>query len=79
MHRLNMVYAQVFNRKHGFAGHLFDARYWSRVLGTEDYLLDASRYVVLNPVRAGLGRRTDTNGSGRATARRSACRLRRST
>lgn len=56
MHRLNMLYAQVFNRTHGFAGHLFDARYWSRVLQTDAYLLDASRYVVLNPVRAGLGR-----------------------
>jgi putative transposase len=54
MHRLNMVYAQAFNRKHAFAGHLFDARYWSGVLQTEDYLLDASRYVVLNPVRAKL-------------------------
>ena len=54
MHRLNLVYAQVFNRKHGFAGHLFDARYWSGVLRTEDYFLDASRYVVLNPVRAEL-------------------------
>jgi REP element-mobilizing transposase RayT len=54
MHRLNLVYAQVFNRKHGFAGHLFDARYWSGALRTEDYFLDASRYVVLNPVRAEL-------------------------
>jgi putative transposase len=54
MHRLNLVYAQVFNRKHGFAGHLFDARYWSGTLRTEDYFLDASRYVVLNPVRAEL-------------------------
>lgn len=54
MHRLNLVYAQVFNRRHGFAGHLFDARYWSGVLRTEEYLLDASRYVALNPVRAQL-------------------------
>jgi REP element-mobilizing transposase RayT len=54
MHRLNLVYAQVFNRKHGFAGHLFDARYWSGVLDTEEYRREASRYVVLNPVRAGL-------------------------
>ena len=54
MHRLNFVYAQDFNRKHGFVGHLFDARYWSGVLRTEDYLLEASRYVVLNPVRAEL-------------------------
>jgi putative transposase len=57
MHRLNMVYAQVFNRRHGFMGHLFDARYWSGVLRTEDYLLEASRYVVLNPVRAKLRQR----------------------
>ena len=56
MHRLNLVYAQLFNRKHGFAGHLFDARYWCRVLGTADYILEASRYVVLNPVRAELRR-----------------------
>ena len=54
MHRLNMVYAQVFNRRHGFRGHLFDARYWSGVLDTTEYLMEAARYVVLNPVRAEL-------------------------
>jgi REP-associated tyrosine transposase len=54
MHRLNLVYARAFNRTHGFEGHLFDRRYWSEVLETEDYLLEASRYVVLNPVRAKL-------------------------
>jgi len=54
MHRLNFVYARGFNRKYGLAGHLFDARYWSGVLETEDYLLEACRYVVLNPVRAKL-------------------------
>jgi putative transposase len=54
MHRLNFVYAREFNRKYDFVGHLFDARYWSGVLRTDDYLLEASRYVVLNPVRAGL-------------------------
>ena len=57
MQRLNFVYARGFNRKHGFVGHLFDARYWSGVLRTESYLLEASRYVVLNPVRAELGGR----------------------
>jgi REP-associated tyrosine transposase len=54
MHRLNLVYARAFNNKHRFEGHLFDARYWSEVLETEDHLLAASRYVVLNPVRAEL-------------------------
>lgn len=56
MHRLNMIYAQAFNRRHEFSGHLFQARYWSGVLSSDDYLLEASRYVVLNPVRASLTR-----------------------
>jgi REP-associated tyrosine transposase len=54
MHRLNLIHARAFNTKHGYEGHLFDARYWSGVLETDDYLFEASRYVVLNPVRAGL-------------------------
>jgi putative transposase len=54
MHRLNLIHARAFNKKHGYEGHLFDARYWSEVLDTEDYLFEASRYVVLNPVRAEL-------------------------
>jgi putative transposase len=54
MHRLNLIHARAFNKKHGYEGHLFDARYWSEVLDTEDYLFEASRYVLLNPVRAEL-------------------------
>jgi putative transposase len=56
MHRLNMLYAQGFNRRHAFAGHLFEARYWSGVISSTEYLLEAARYVVLNPVRASLAR-----------------------
>jgi len=54
MHRLNLIHARAFNKKHGYEGHLFDARYWSEVIDTEDYLFEASRYVLLNPVRAEL-------------------------
>ena len=54
MHGLNLIHARAFNKKHGYEGHLFDARYWSEVLDTEDYLFEASRYVLLNPVRAEL-------------------------
>ena len=42
MHRLNGLYAQVFNRRHGFAGHLFDARYWSRLVRNRGALPRAS-------------------------------------
>jgi len=54
MHRLNGLYAQAFNRRHGFKGHLFEERYWSGVIETDDHALSLMRYVVLNPVRAGM-------------------------
>jgi putative transposase len=54
MHRLNWLYALRFNERHGHGGHLFEARYASTVIAGEEHLLDALRYVVLNPVRAGI-------------------------
>jgi REP element-mobilizing transposase RayT len=54
MARLNGVYTQRFNRVYGRVGHVFQGRYKSQVVQTERHLLEACRYVVLNPVRAGL-------------------------
>lgn len=54
MHRLNGLYARRFNERHGYVGHLFEARYASMVIKTETHFLDAVRYVALNPVTAGL-------------------------
>jgi REP element-mobilizing transposase RayT len=54
MHRLNGLYAQAFNRRHGFKGHLFEERYWSGLIQTDDHAFSLMRYVVLNPVRAGI-------------------------
>ena len=54
MHRLNGEYARWFNRRHGHEGHLFQDRFHSEVIETDRHLLEASRYVVLNPVRAGI-------------------------
>jgi putative transposase len=52
--QLNGVYSQSFNRRHHRVGHLFQGRYRSQLVGTDRYFLTACRYVVLNPVRAGL-------------------------
>ncbi len=52
--RLNGVYAQRFNRRHGRTGHLFGDRFASWVVDDEDHLAAACRYVLENPVRAGL-------------------------
>jgi REP element-mobilizing transposase RayT len=52
MRQLNGLYTQGFNRKHGLVGHLFQGRYKAILVQKEGYLLELSRYVVLNPVRA---------------------------
>ena len=54
MQRLNGVYAQSFNERHGRRGHLFGDRYVSRVIGGDRHLRSVCRYVAANPVRAGL-------------------------
>jgi len=54
MQRLNGRYGQAFNERNGRFGHLFADRFTSRVIEDEHYLEEACRYVVENPVRAGL-------------------------
>lgn len=54
MRQLNGVYTQAFNRRHARVGHLFQGRFHSVLLQKESHLLELLRYVVLNPVRAGL-------------------------
>ena len=59
MQYLKGQYAQWFNAVLGREGALFERRYWSRIALSEAYVLELSRYVVLNPVRAGWARRPD--------------------
>ncbi|MHA1153565.1 MAG: transposase [Alphaproteobacteria bacterium] len=54
MGRLNMAYAQGFNRRHGRNGHLFQGRFHAIIVEKDSHLLELCRYVVLNPVRAGM-------------------------
>jgi len=54
MRQLNGVYAQYFNKHHGRVGHLFQGRFKIVLIRDESQLLTAARYVVLNPVRAGI-------------------------
>jgi REP-associated tyrosine transposase len=70
MRHLNGVYAQRFNRRYDRSGHLFQARYRSILVEKNAYLLSVCRYVVLNPIRAGVVRRPEDYrwSSYRATA-----------
>jgi len=51
---LNSVYAQYLNRVHDRVGHVFQGRFKAILVQRENYLLELSRYIVLNPVRAGI-------------------------
>jgi putative transposase len=57
MQRLQGVYAQAFNRRHDREGHLFHRRYGTSVLDDDDLIRYVTRYIVQNPVTAGLCRR----------------------
>ena len=59
MRQLNGQYTQRFNRRHGMVGHLFQGRYKAIVVQKETYLLELTRYVVLNPIRARMVRRLE--------------------
>lgn len=52
MRQLNGRYTQKFNREHGRVGHVFQGRYKAILIDKNSYLLELSRYIVLNPVRA---------------------------
>lgn len=54
MRQLNGVYTQTVNRTHGRVGHVFQGRYKAVLVEKDSYLLELARYVVLNPVRAGM-------------------------
>lgn len=54
MRQLNGVFTQASNRRHLRVGHLFQGRFKAILVDSDAYLLELARYVVLNPVRAGM-------------------------
>jgi REP element-mobilizing transposase RayT len=54
MQWLHGVYAQTFNERQGRCGHVFQGRFGSVPMRTDEQLLVAARYIALNPVEAGL-------------------------
>lgn len=54
MHYINGSYTTYYNIRHQRYGHLFQGRYRSIVVEKDSYFLELSRYIHLNPVRAGI-------------------------
>src|SRR5215471_6820220 len=70
MRQANGLYTQYYNRRHNRVGHVFQGRYKAIVVERDSYLLVLCRYIVLNPIRAGMVRTAQEYGwsSYRATA-----------
>jgi len=54
MRQLNGVYTQRFNRAHDRVGHVFQGRYKAILVERDAHLLALCRYIVRNPVAAGM-------------------------
>jgi putative transposase len=54
MQYLHGSYASEFNERHGRCGHVFQGRYGSVLMETDEQLWHVAGYIALNPVRAGL-------------------------
>jgi len=54
MLHINGAYTNYFNAERGRAGHLFQGRYKAVLVEKDEYAKELSRYIHLNPVRAGV-------------------------
>lgn len=54
MKKVSMCFTQYINRKYNWVGHLFQDRYGAEQLNDESAMLVVSRYIHLNPVKAGM-------------------------
>ena len=59
MHRLNCLFAMRFNNRYERPGHLFQNRFDARLVEGERHIRNVCRYVINNPVRAGLVKRRE--------------------
>jgi putative transposase len=54
MQRLNSFYSHTYNKRHARSGHSLRHKFMSVPVEDENHLLELTRYIPLNPVRAGL-------------------------
>ena len=59
MHHINGAYTTYFNVKRDRSGHLFRGRYKAILVDADEYAKELSRYIHLNPVRAGMVERIE--------------------
>jgi putative transposase len=51
---LNLAYTLYYKKRYNFTGSLWQGRYTSFLIESDNYLMECARYIERNPVRAGL-------------------------
>lgn len=51
---MHSIYTKYFNKKYNYIGHLFQDKYFSELIEDDKQMLETSRYVHLNPVKANI-------------------------
>lgn len=59
MQVIGTAYAMYVNKRYGRVGHLFQGRFHSVLVESDSQALELSRYLHLNPVRAGMAERPE--------------------
>lgn len=54
MKHIHSHYANYFNQKYHFKGHVFESRYGAELLTNVEYELEVNKYIHLNPIRANM-------------------------
>lgn len=61
MRHINGAYTNYYNTKRKRAGHLFQGRYKAILIEADEYLMELTRYIHLNPVRGGLSEKPEAH------------------
>ncbi len=61
MQHINGAYTNYYNTKRKRVGHLFQGRYKAILIEADEYLMELSRYIHLNPVRAGVSEKPEAH------------------
>ena len=59
MQNINTSYTVYINKKYRRSGHLFQGRFKGIIVDKDEYLVVLSRYIHLNPIRAGIVRKPE--------------------
>lgn len=59
MHRVNLLYAKYYNKKHNRVGYVFRDRYKTQPIYSEKHLYTCVKYIHNNPVKANICKRAE--------------------